>query len=213
MKGTTKITVEDAKIDRVHELTIYPEYFGGFTKGYVAALTGDSCPDYQDFMLQGDIAPFLTTLTVLDLQEPDTARYRFCGSAVVDQTGTDLTGQNLLDLVPEEGRNDLYADMSAMIACPCGNFSQHLDIFSSGKSVASESLSLPLKSKVNSKPDLLVTLHASEWTFLPDALRHSRLRDGDMQIGAEWIQSVFVDIMYGTPGPTAFQRNQSGTNQ
>lgn len=213
MMNSSEISVEDAKIDQVHKFTTYPEYFGGFAKGYIAGLTQDGCPNFHDFMLQGDIAPFLSTLTVLDLQEPDTARYRFCGSAVVDQTGTDLTGQNLLDLVPEEGRNDLYADMSAMIACPCGNFSQHLDIFSSGKSVASESLSLPLKSKVNSKPNLLVTLHASEWTFLPDAHRRSLLRGGDMQIGAEWIQSVFVDIMYGTPGPTAFQRNQSDINQ
>lgn len=213
MNKSSGISAEDVRIDQVHKLTIYPDYFSAVTKGYMAALAGGGCPDYQDFMLQGDIAPLLNTLTVLDLQEPGVARYRFCGSGVADSTGIDLTGQNLLDLVPEEGREDLYADMAAMIAQPCGNFSQHLDLYSSGQNVASESLSLPLRSKASSPPGLLVTLHASEWTFLPESKRRALLQEGDIRIGAEWLQSVFVDIMHGTPGPTAHQQSQAGNKE
>ena len=213
MNKFSGISAEGVKIDQVHELTLYPDYFAGFTKGYVAALTREACPNYQDFMLQSDIAPLLNTLTVLDLQEPEIARYRFCGSGVIDSTGIDLTGLNLFDLVPGEGREDLYADMAAMIAHPCGNFSQHLDLYSNGQSVASESLSLPLRSKASSPPGLLVTLHASEWTFLPESKRRAMLNDGDMRIGAEWLQSVFIDIMHGTPGPTAHQRDQAGNQE
>lgn len=154
MNKSSRLSGEDVKVDQVHKLTMYPDYFRAFTKGYMASLSQDSCPDYQDFMLQSDIAPLLGTLTILDLQEPDIVRYRFCGSGVVDHTGMDLTGQNLLDLVPEEGRKDLYADMRAMVAQPCGNFSRHLDLYSSGRSMASESLSLPLGSKSGSPPGL-----------------------------------------------------------
>lgn len=209
MNSSTEITAEDATIDRVHRFTMYPPYYRAFTKGYVAATGQNICPDYQDFMLQGDIAPLISTITVLDLQEPDTARYRYCGAGVVDHTGVDLTGQNLLDLIPAEGREDLYADMAAMIAQPCGNFSKHLDLYSNGKSVASDSLSLPLRAKADSPPGLLVTLHASEWTFIPDAQRRALLQDGDLRIGADWLQSVFVDITHGTPGLTALQREQA----
>ena len=204
---------DSEKIDQVHKLTIYPEYFGGFTKGYMAALDSGGCPIYQDFMLEGNVAPLLTTISVLDLQETGIARYRYCGSHVVDQTGMDLTGQNLLDLVPKEGRDDLLTDMTAMITHPCGNFSQHLDLYASGKNVRSESLSLPLRSKAAASPGLLMTLHASEWTFLPDAQKQGLLGGGDVRIGAEWTKSVFVDLMYGTPGPTALQRNQPGIKQ
>lgn len=199
-------------IDQVHDLTIYPTYFRSFAKGYMAAWTADGCPIYQDLMLAADIIPLLTTITVLDLREPETARYRFCGSEVVAQTGVDLSGQNLLDLVPAEGRDDLYTDMKAMLACPCGNFSQHLDIYDSGKNVKSESLSLPLKSKPGAPAGLLITLHASEWTLLADAQKRHLLGDGDLRIGAEWIQSVFVDTGDGTPGLTAFQRDQPDIN-
>lgn len=207
-----QILSDSTTIDQVHDLTIYPDYFRGFAKGYMAAWAADGCPIYQDLMLAADIIPLLTTMTVLDLREPEMARYRFCGSQVVAQTGVDLTGQNLLDLVPADGRDDLYTDMKAMLACPCGNFSQHLDIYDSGKSVKSESLSLPLKSKPGAPAGLLITLHASEWTFLADAQRAALLGDGDLRIGAEWIQSLFVDTGNGTPGPTAFQRDQPAIN-
>lgn len=203
---------DSTTLDQVHDLTIYPDYFRAFAKGYMAAWTDDGCPIYQDLMLAADIIPLLTTITVLDLREPEMARYRFCGSEVVAQTGVDLSGQNLLELVPADGRDDLYTDMKAMLACPCGNFSQHLDVYASGKSVKSESLSLPLKSRPGSPAGLLITLHGSEWTFLADAQRGALLGDGDLRIGAEWTQSLFVDTGDGTPGPTAFQRDQAAIN-
>lgn len=198
------------KLDQVHKLTIHPEYFNSFTKSYFAALTPGDVPEYQDFILRDRIAPLLTIISVLDLQKQDSARYRFCGSMIVEKTGTDLTGLDLLDLVPPEGRDGLYADMRAMIHHPCGNFSQHIDLFSSGKGLKSDSLALPLKSRRDSQADLLITLHASEWTILSE--NHKRASPGkeDVQIGIDWVQSIFVDIGNGTPGPTNFQRSQSG---
>lgn len=200
---------DNTKIDQVHKLTIYPDYFRTFVKGYMASRTPEGCPLYQDLMLEAHIAPLLTTITVLDLHEPDTARYRFCGSFVGEHTGVDLTGLDLLDLVPTEGRDGLYTDMKAMLARPCGNFSQHLDLYNSGKSVKSESVSLPLRSKADAPADLLITLHTSEWTFLPDAQRRAMLADGDIRVGAEWMQSLFVDTGDGTPGLTALQKAAS----
>lgn len=203
------VHLEDVKISQVLDHALFPTYLGGFIKGFMAAMGDDVCPNYQDFMLNEDVAPFVTALTVLDLREPKVARYRFCGSGVFDRTGVDLTDHNLLDLLPEEGREELYADMLAMMANPCGNFSRHVDTFASGNGVTSESLSLPLKHRKNASAALLVTLHTSEWTFLPEAQRNDPLEAGEIQIGSDWLQSVFVDIGNGTPGQTTFQKNQS----
>lgn len=209
MDMASGVHFEDVKISQVLDHALFPTYLGGFIKGFMAAMGDDVCPNYQDFMLNEDVAPFVTALTVLDLREPKVARYRFCGSAVFDRTGVDLTDHNLLDLLPEEGREELYADMMAMMTGPCGNFSRHVDTFASGKGVTSESLSLPLKHHKDASAALLVTLHTSEWAFLPKAQRNDPLEAGEIQIGTDWLQSVFVDIGNGTPGQTAFQKNQS----
>ncbi len=203
-----QISYDSEKIDEVHRLTLYPPYFGQFTKDYRLALADGGCPVYVDFFLRDNITPLLGTLSVLDLREEDSVLYRYCGSGITASTGADLTGLNLLDLVPAEGREDLYTDMKAMIAHPCGNFSQHLDVYASGKSVTSESLSLPFKSASDSRVNCLMTLHASEWTIVSEGQKRNLIDSGDMRIGVEWIQSIFVDIGFGTPGPTALQRDQ-----
>lgn len=203
------IMTDSTGIGEVHTLTIYPDYYRAFVRGYMTAWTPEACPVYQDLVLEANIAPLLATITILDLQEAGAVRYRFCGSGIVDHTGMDLTGLDLLDLVPAEGKDGLYTDMKSMLSQPCGNFSQHLDVYHSGKSVNSESLSLPLRSRPDEPEDLLITLHASEWTVLPDAQRTAMLADNDVRVGADWIQSLFVDIGHGTPGPTALYRDQS----
>lgn len=202
-----------AKIDQVHKLSLRPEWFGGFSKSYIAALGPGDVPEYQDFILQDKIVPLLTIISVLGFQEPDCAQYRYCGSAVVDQIGTDLTGLDLLDMVPSEGREGLYTDMKAMLEYPCGNFSQHIDLYSGGKSMKSDSLALPLRSRSDSGVDLLITLHASEWTNLAEGQKQALLREEEVQIGIDWVQSIFVDLGNGTPGPTNLQRTNSSANQ
>ncbi len=201
-----RIPFDSVDIKYTHKLTTHPDYFHQFAKVYRAALSHSDIPIYRDFLNLNKMQPFLSTISVLDLREFDRAQYRFCGAILTAHTGADLTGQNLFELIPKKDKDDVHYDLKSMMNHPCGNFSRHMDLYAGGKRLAAESLSLPLKSSIDSPTDYLVTLHASEWVFTPDANVTVLHKNTGMQIGVEWLQSIFVDIGYGIPGPTGNQR-------
>ena len=190
------------------DLATNTEFFANLISGYSSAKTGDTLPRYEDCLIQDRILPLLQTAIVFDLSEPNTVRYRLCGKAVADRVGVDMTGKNLLDFVPVENREDVYADMLAMVTVPCGNYSKYINLYSGGRSALSESMGLPLHSDGISSSHFILSLQSTEATISSDTRMRGVQKTGETLIGADWVESIFIDVGFGTGGLTSLQKRQ-----
>ncbi len=186
-------------IDTVLEVPSHREEFTSFVTGYNLARGGELAPTLDGLLLQEELIPILAETAIFEIKEPGTIIYRLCGSGVVRRVGSDLTGANLVDFVPDESKETLYSDLARMSETPCGNYSRYRNIYSTGREATAESMSLPVISDTGADRFLMVSYHLTE----PAPPSQDKL--GETQIGADWEESFFIDVGAGTPGPTAFQ--------
>lgn len=183
-------------LDTALTLTKNKETFGRFLESYLAARAQETSPKLESYMLN-ELLPFLENVTVMELGGAGVITYRLCGTDVVKRMGQELTGLNMLDFIPETYKAAVEKDVTVALTHPCGHYSRHHNLYSDGRTVEAETISLPVRSSADSKVNFLLSLHLVEDTGL------SGPKQSEQVIGTDWLQAAFLDIGNGAPEETA----------
>jgi len=148
-------------------------------------------PDASDID-PAQIAYILKDIAILDVIDEMTIRYRLAGTEITEQTGTDPTGENLIELVAPDNQRLVAQVMHQIIAQPVGALAAYEDVYQSGKRAIVESLYLPLQ-KTNGLSGRIVSVHCWKETIAyEEAQPKSR--------GAAKIRSIkWLDLGAGMP--------------
>jgi len=190
---------------QLSELASNLKVFSGFAAGYQDLRDGIEIPLLEDCLTSEAFAPILQETIVLELAGPGQIVYRLCGTRVEERIGMDMTGQNLVDFVPKDRREDLFKDISAMVSNCCGNYSRYRNSYSDGRHLEGENLSLPVRSEQTPRKIFLIALNSTGEIGKMDVRLQGYNKGQQTQIGAEWLRSVFVDVGFGVPGQTTFE--------
>lgn len=88
-----------------------------------------------------DLLPFISVLEVLSR---DVVRFRLVGTGFFEATGYDLTGNNFIDLTTPERQEQRKSRVEEMITRPCGSYVVYSMVYTTGRVVPTEVLSLPV---------------------------------------------------------------------
>ncbi len=168
------------------------ETFARLLSAYTQARGDEIAPVLPDCMLE-EFLPFLEDLTVVEVVGPGQIIYRICGTTVTQRIGHEVTGKNLLDFFPPDSAKITYIDAKHIVTDLCGNYSRYNNIYSSGRTVEVESISLPVRSEGDPNVYYMMSLHLLEEVLLD--IRP----DGETRVGIGMGQSFFFDLGNGVP--------------
>ncbi len=138
------------------------------------------------------IPQLLKDITILDLNTPDEIIYRLAGTAIVERTGMDPTGLNLLTLVPEHSRSFSSKTLFQVAQHPAGLVLEYENILRNGKRAEMESLYLPIQSATPNQMRL-ISIHTVVRTI---GFEDERPKP---EFASVLHKLVWIDIGAGTP--------------
>lgn len=138
------------------------------------------------------IPQLLKHIAILDLVSEDEIFYRLAGTAIAERTGTDPTGMNLLDLVPEARRTFSSQTMWRIANHPVGLFLEYENILRNGKRAEMESLYLPMQ-VADSDKKRVVSIHMANKTIGFEDERATP------EFASTLNRMTWIDIGAGTP--------------
>lgn len=104
------------------------------------------------------LGAILPQVSILEIGTPDLMVFRLAGTGHRDIFGFELTGQNIIDISPDNLRRRRSYRMYSVATQPCG---YHLEIglpYSRGITDTFESLALPLEADVPGRPCMLIAV-------------------------------------------------------
>ncbi len=165
-----------------------------FAYAWQAWRGGDLLPKRSSVRIE-DIARQLHLVSVIEVISPDIAKFRLAGTALCQAMGVELTGLNYFDFTTPEERGPRIARTLKLVEQPCGSHFVFPIAYSSGRTVQSEIVSLPVQPDDSSAPPQIFGIAtALEETTLDRPVAQPRqlpLPEGFQ----------FVDIGAGVPAP------------
>jgi len=140
-----------------------------------------------------DIPELLPFITIYQLLSKDNIRVKLAGTAINDRDGYNRTGDNYLDVVPDERKAKASAAFWAARNKPCGMRVIITSKSQKGLVRSIEALGLPIKDKNESPPLLYYCSPAIEKTSLLDIIKGDSLEQVSIK------QRDFIDIGAGVP--------------
>lgn len=113
---------------------------------------GDDLLPSSDGIIAEHLGPALGHVTVLDAVSPDRVVFRLFAGWHGDMTGRDLTGQNYIEMVPEEERPTRIERLYNLTSTPCGGLGETSIVRRSGLVTPFRSLMLPVAAISTGEP-------------------------------------------------------------
>lgn len=185
----------EAEITTLQTLLGWPDLSGAAKEfaDYWAALPKLDCvPRRRDFD-PASLPAILPSFVILEVENPESVRFRLAGTAEVERYGQEVTGRNYLDFVPAARRPKAYAAFRNMLDCPCGMLAIIYSTASSGEPFLNEALGFPVRGQGDQ-----VNLIYFQSNNRPRELFHDNWSD-KLERHVAVTRRVFVDIGAGVP--------------
>jgi hypothetical protein len=118
---------------------------------------------------------------------------RLVGTGHVARWGSDLTGRNYLELIPEPVRPVAWARLRLIVDHPVGTHTFRLESYQSGRTVRMESLSLPLRGPDGPVNMMINFSREAERVVQPPSLL------GPGQAFVDTLETRYIDLGAGAP--------------
>ena len=153
---------------------------------------GKLMPNRSDIDIE-DLAPLVSQVTIIEVRSRYEARVRLVGTSVRDVTGSEVTGQNWIDMAPEEQREERAERVHRHIELPCGSRTVTGTELRSGLVIMTEFAAFPiLPNKDGFPPQIIGCFHPLTDNYLsPDA--------GTGLAASNPNYFAYLDIGAGTP--------------
>ncbi len=161
--------------------------------GYWSALPklGD-VPRRRDFD-PASLPAILPSFVILEVESPESVRFRLAGTSEVERYGQEVTGRNYLDFVPVARRPKAYAAFRNILDYPCGMLAVIYSITACGEPFLNEALGFPVRGQGDQ-----VNLIYFQSNNRPRDLFHDNWAD-KLERHVAVTRRVFVDIGAGVP--------------
>lgn len=169
-----------------------PERLIEFCTLYDQLRAGRTVPHRDDLDLRS-LSAFLTDITLMEMENPETVTYRLMGSDVAERMGADLTGHNFLSYLPEHERLRTAWAMELVTSQPFGLFTIYENHYARGVLSRNESIMLPLATGSGGRVTQILGLHLSQTPVAYDGERSETL------IASTTLSAIPVDLGAGAP--------------
>ena len=140
-----------------------------------------------------DIASILSQVGIIEVRSRTEAFIRLVGTSARDISGTELTGQNWLNLAPPEQREMRGERLWRLVTVPCGSWAVAASVMRSGIAVATEFAAFPVA------PEGESTMPQIMGCFRPIVAETVRRPSDDTLDNVRSDQYRFLDIGAGIP--------------
>jgi hypothetical protein len=142
------------------------------------------------------LAPWLRSMTIMEVLLPQAVNYRLVGTAVVDRLGLNPTGKNLFELMKPEIRPSVTFLYASLTGVPCGAITSHINLSSDGKMAKILVMHLPLAVPAGEAPRIVaMNLQQEVVDYLPAS--------GHLTIGSALNHHTWIDLGFGVPDESA----------
>jgi hypothetical protein len=169
-----------------------PQRLLEFCTLYDRLRAGRTVPHRDDLDLRS-LSAFLTDLTLMEMENPETVTYRLMGSDVAERMGADLTGLNFLSYLPESDRCGTAQAMELVTSQPFGLFTVYENHYARGVLSLNESIMLPIATGSGCHVTQILGLHLSQTPVAYDRERSETL------IALTTMSAIPVDLGAGAP--------------
>ncbi len=159
---------------------------------------GEALKPRREHLPLREMAPFIADIIIIECVDEALVRYRLMGTDVVGRIGRDLTGENMLDHLPEKEAWRTGHSLSMFAKHPCGCMSVYENEYASGTRVLAETLFLPLDGGREGQ-HLLIGLNSSQVVVEREDFRRETM------LATRWRDGAVVDIGAGLPQPETMQ--------
>ncbi len=152
---------------------------------------GNLIPTASDVVAE-DLRSAISGVSVLEVYSPERVIFRLFGSVHAGISGTELKGENLIDLTPPEEREARMSRIWNVASIPCGSVYAMKLTRESGMQTPVRGLVLPVAPRVSDAP---MRAYATI-----DIMGEAAMPDGttvDIVPGLD--EQVYLDVGFGTP--------------
>lgn len=118
-------------------------------------LRGDALVPKVSHFLNRPIPVLQPHLTILDVESPERIVQRLIGTALTENYGQDLTGENILDYLAPDYAKAFNELLSQMIKTPCGCDMRSTNVATTGRIMELRSIGFPLERREGEPPSVV----------------------------------------------------------
>jgi hypothetical protein len=163
-----------------------------FVRAWARWRGGKLVPSRHDIDL-GDIASILSQVGIIEVRSKTEAYIRLVGTSAQELTGSELTGQNWINIAPPEQRAQRGDRLWQLVTNPCASWAIAAGVMQSGFSISTEFAAFPVA------PDDSSSMPQIMGCFRPVSSDELRRNVDDPLETVRSEQYVFLDIGAGIP--------------